>query len=178
MVSHSVYRRATLVMEDEYLESKMMLGTSIDRDAAEVAAALDHLDLTVVKTRLMDMTHGKGWTQEAADRAEVRYKRFLFLTVTRKGHVVPTVEIDAFWHAHLLATRKYAEDCAEVFGVFLHHDPQFGIGSVEAQAHLVRSFQETCRIYEEIYGEPYLDSPEEPLNCSSCSSCAGEAALA
>ena len=34
---------------------------------------------------------------------------------------VPTIDIDLFWHQHILDTRAYAKDCQKVFGQFLHH---------------------------------------------------------
>lgn len=36
----------------------------------------------------------------------------------------PTLLVDKFWHAHILFTRKYARDCQDYFGFFLHHNPR------------------------------------------------------
>ena len=32
-------------------------------------------------------------------------------------------DMDEVWHAHILHTKKYAEDCQSIFGEFLHHTP-------------------------------------------------------
>ena len=30
---------------------------------------------------------------------------------------------DLFWHLHILDTRQYIEDCKNIFGYYLHHNP-------------------------------------------------------
>ena len=34
-----------------------------------------------------------------------------------------TKEADIFWHYHILNTQKYLKDSTEIFGEFMHHDP-------------------------------------------------------
>lgn len=33
-------------------------------------------------------------------------------------------DVDEVWHAHILHTQTYAEDCEDYFGHFLHHLPE------------------------------------------------------
>ena len=58
------------------------------------------------------------------------YRGFLFLNAIHPDErVVPSKEIDVFWHSHILDTEKYAKDCKIIFGYFFHHYPFFGLRS-------------------------------------------------
>lgn len=146
------------------------------RDHATLRANIEALDLAPIKVKLMDKKEGTGWSREHADQMEILYKRFLFLMVTEKAPIVPTKEIDIFWHQHILDTRKYAEDCEVTFGYFLHHFPYFGMRGEEDAKNLASAFTETKQIFERVFGEPMLDfSMIKATDCSSCGpeSCGG-----
>lgn len=125
------------------------------KPAAEIVAAIGALDLDPIKVKLTDTEEGQGWSREYADRMEVAYKRFLTLLVTHpETTVAPSKEIDKFWHAHILDTMKYAEDCQQVFGYFLHHFPYFGLRGEADAAQLAQAGQDMERLYQEEFGEP------------------------
>lgn len=42
-------------------------------------------------------------------------------------------DVDDIWHAHILHTRKYAEDCGSYFGYFLHHTPTQAVAGTECR---------------------------------------------
>jgi hypothetical protein len=67
--------------------------------------------------------------------------------------VAPSKEIDKFWHAHILDTMKYAEDCQQVFGYFLHHFPYFGLRGADDAAQLAQAGEEMERLYRQEFGE-------------------------
>lgn len=93
----------------------------------QITAEIEFLDLEPVKLRISRREDGGGWTSEHADRIELAYRRFLVLLAKYpQMQIVPTRDIDAFWHAHILDTRKYASDCERIFGGFVHHDPGLG----------------------------------------------------
>jgi hypothetical protein len=123
---------------------------------ATLRAALAALDLERIKFKLTHAESGKGWDPARADEVEERYKRFLFLTVTVSEPIVPSTEVDEFWHAHILDTQKYQDDCQKTFGFFLHHFPYFGIRGEEDASNLKAAFERTKELYAERYGEPYL----------------------
>jgi len=128
---------------------------SNSKPAAEIVSAIRALDLDPIKVKLMDTDEGQGWSREYADRMEVAYKRFLTLLVTHpETTVAPSKEIDKFWHAHILDTMKYAEDCQQVFGYFLHHFPYFGLRGADDAAQLAQAGQDMERLYREEFGEP------------------------
>ncbi|MBI2509778.1 MAG: hypothetical protein HYV99_07405 [Betaproteobacteria bacterium] len=95
----------------------------------EVISAIQALNLESVKVRAMDPELGEGWTREYADSIEVAYKHYLTMLVKYQDHaedILLAEDVDEFWHTHILQTMKYAEDCQNVFGNFLHHEPHVG----------------------------------------------------
>ena len=134
---------------------------SNSKPAAEIVSAIQSLALDPIKVKLMDADEGHGWSREYADRMEVAYKRFLTLLVTHpETTIAPSKEIDKFWHAHILDTMKYAEDCLQVFGYFLHHFPYFGLRGADDAAQLAMAGQDMERLYLQEFGEamPGADS--------------------
>lgn len=125
-------------------------------------------DLGPIKVKLMDPEEGEGWSLERCNEVEVRYKRFLYLSVKYPQAIIPSKEVDAMWHQHILDTRKYAEDCKATFGFFLHHFPYFGMRGPEDAQDLENAFEETCRLYNAEFGEPYVDMAEVSRKCNSC----------
>jgi hypothetical protein len=67
--------------------------------------------------------------------------------------IAPTKDVDKFWHGHILDTLKYAEDCQNVFGYFLHHFPYFGMRGEEDAANLRAASANMHAIYEREFGE-------------------------
>ena len=115
------------------------------------------LDLKMIKLKLQDKEEGQGWTSEMCESAEVEYKRFLAL----KRHypekdIVPNGVVDRFWHQHILDTMKYAEDCQELFGYFLHHFPYFGMNGKQDAQNLTDAFEETKDLYKKHFGIDYV----------------------
>lgn len=112
------------------------------------------LDLSRVKNKLMNPhPEGEGWSKEQVDEAELWYKRFLHRYAANPTSVdnVPSLVVDKFWHFHILDTAKYASDCEQVFGHFLHHNPYYGIeGDAEARD---ASFKVSNEWYSREFGE-------------------------
>lgn len=71
------------------------------------------------------------------------------------------------WHLHMLSPRAYYEDCQRLFGCILDHDGGFGKEEAEIPI-LAASFERTALLWEQEYGEIYLDqhSPgNESVKC-------------
>jgi len=119
----------------------------------EMVEAIFALDLDPIKFKLMDRKEGEGWARERTERVELEYRRYLVLLARHpEATIVPSSEVDKFWHAHILDTMKYAEDCNAVFGCFLHHFPYFGMRDEEDAANLARASEQTWRLYEREFG--------------------------
>lgn len=130
------------------------------------------IDLSMVKKKLMDPEEGQGWDAEFVDAVETRYKRYLcMLYLDPDGSVVPTKDIDLFWHQHILDTRAYAEDCRRVFGYFVHHFPYFGMRGDDDAADLLSSFEATKVTYRRLFGADYtvIDGGGDSGTCHKCS---------
>jgi hypothetical protein len=119
---------------------------------AEFAA----LDLEPIKVKLMHQESGEGWSLERANAAEFEYRRFLYLMKKfPQEQAAPSMEVDTFWHYHILDTLKYAEDCQAAFGYFLHHFPYMGLrGEDDLVAHQ-RVGERMRTLYEETFGQTY-----------------------
>lgn len=80
------------------------------------------------------------------------YKNFLILL---KKHypefLVPTREIDEFWHNHILYTKNYFNDSLAIFGHYLHHDPASPEDEPEI---LVNAYLRTKEYYLAEFGQP------------------------
>jgi hypothetical protein len=115
----------------------------------EIAA----LDLEPIKRKIMHGKSGEDWPPERIAVAEREYRRFLLLMKKYPDELVaPTTEVDAFWHQHILDTAKYARDCQQVFGYFLHHYPYLGLlGEADAARRLVAGSRMRA-LYEQTFG--------------------------
>jgi len=124
------------------------------RSTEQVIAAIQALDLDPIKFKLMDPEEGQGWSREYVNQMAIEYKRFLTLSVKYPEETIaPSKDVDKFWHGHILDTMKYAEDCQNVFGHFLHHFPYFGMRGEEDAANLAEAGRTTKRLYEEEFAE-------------------------
>lgn len=116
-------------------------------------AAIAALDLDPIKIKLCHAESGAGWSRARADAVEVEYRRFLYLMKAFPNeHTMPSVEVDTFWHHHILDTRKYAADCAAAFGYFLHHNPVLGLDADTGAQILLRGAATTAALYQVSFG--------------------------
>jgi hypothetical protein len=115
-------------------------------------AAIAALDLNPIKFKLMHKS-GEGWSRAHADAVELEYRRFLFLMEKFPNEVTaPVVDVDTFWHYHILDTMKYAADCESVFGYFLHHFQYYGMRGEEDFAALAVAGNRMQELYEQTFG--------------------------
>lgn len=119
--------------------------------------SIAQLDLEPIKVKLMHEESGEGWSLEQASAVEFEYRRFLYLMkMFPNEQTAPLMDVDTFWHYHILDTMKYAVDCDKVFGYFLHHFPYIGLrGEDDVAAHR-RVGDRMKELYEETFGEAYL----------------------
>ncbi|GGE88540.1 glycine-rich domain-containing protein [Massilia psychrophila] len=115
------------------------------------------LDLNPIKVKLMHKESGEGWSLEQVNEVELEYRRFLhLLKLFPNEPVSPRFDVDIFWHYHILDTMKYAADCEQIFGYFLHHNPYSGLGGKVDEADHHRTGARTQELYEMTFGEAYL----------------------
>lgn len=102
-------------LENDYFDNLSELQKSL-------LDVIENLDLTDITARA---AREHEWSHERAEQATFSYRQFLFLVaVTANKPLSPlSADMDEVWHAHILFTKKYASDCNNVFGRFLHHSP-------------------------------------------------------
>src|SRR5260221_7260745 len=93
----------------------------------QTLASIEALDLEPIRLKVMDAESGKGWSGDYTDRVERNYRSHLGMLakhLDKIGDIPVSKDVDEFWHAHILHTMKYTEDCDAVFGTYLHHNPK------------------------------------------------------
>jgi hypothetical protein len=124
---------------------------------------ISELDLDPIKVKLMHAESGEGWTLEKANAVAFEYRRFLYLMKKfPTEQTAPLVDVDTFWHYHILDTMKYEADCQAVFGYFLHHFPYIGLRGEDDEVAHQRIGARMQELYEETFGEPYIRSEASP----------------
>jgi hypothetical protein len=114
--------------------------------------AIDGLDFARMKAKLLHRRDGQ-WTPETVARAAAGYRQFLKLAAQYPDTpIVPSEEVDQFWHAHILDTRRYADDCERIFGFVLHHNPYVGIDGADDEARLFELASATGALMERMLG--------------------------
>ncbi len=109
---------------------------------------INSLDLEPIKYKLITEDNINGLTLEIVDEIGEKYRAFLYLSKKYPNkNIVPSKEVDMFWHAHILDTYKYQQDCQEIFGKFFHHYPYFGMKDDKDEQNLEDSFNETLDLY-------------------------------
>ena len=88
-----------------------------------------NLDLTAITLKLKKQN--PTWDQSRLTASVEEYRKWLYLCKIKKrsdgtlgmAATPGSRDVDEVWHTHILFTRKYAEDCNNLFGYFLHHQP-------------------------------------------------------
>jgi hypothetical protein len=137
--------------------------------------AVMQLDLSPIKVKLMHVESGEGWSLEKADAVEKEYRRFLCLMkLYPTASTAPLVDVDTFWHYHILDTMKYAADCEQAFGYFLHHYPYVGLRGEDDEQVRLDSADRMRTLYEATFGDAYPGSFPEAVEAAAY--CAGPGA--
>lgn len=125
----------------------------------EARVYLDSIDFSPIVERLHK---DKRWHEKKALKAIEDYKKFLLLQKKYEGKqtFVPSLKIDEVWHSHILFTKQYHEDCQNLFGRYLHHQPETEKGKYTLnKAANEKAADETERLYFEEYGEYIYGKP-------------------
>jgi hypothetical protein len=108
---------------------------------------LKRLDLDPILFRLVVAEDGPQWSLNFAREVETWYRRYHILFHLHPSEViVPTKEVDEFWHFHILDTKKYYEDCVLLHGRMVHHFPYLGLRGNEDQLLLKELSQRTLNL--------------------------------
>ena len=112
--------------------------------------------MLIYKITKPDPNIARIWDTDSAQKAIMYYKNYLWLLrkYSQEYPVIPpSIDIDEIWHHHILDTYKYHEDCAAIFGQYLHHYPYFGMRGEADFQELERTFKITQQLYFKEFGE-------------------------
>jgi hypothetical protein len=138
-------------------------------NANDLFKAVMELNLDPIKTKLMHVQSGEGWSLEKVNAVEKEYRRFLCLmTLYPNEEIAPMVDVDTFWHYHILDTMKYAADCEKAFGYFLHHYPYLGMHGEDDEQARVDGGERMRTLYEATFGEAYQGAAADGLEPAYC----------
>jgi len=80
------------------------------------------LNLENINFLLSFKEDGPQWSISKTKKMEKLYKKFLYLSLLYPDKMlVPTKDLDEYWHHHILDTQKYYSDCMNMFGAIFHH---------------------------------------------------------
>lgn len=134
----------------------------------EVRQYIDGLDFAPIFDKLIrsdvPVPFRLPWDPPSALNAIHRYRNYLFLwrkykyesDATVDVKMPPPPDVDEVWHAHILDTRRYAEDCAALFGTFHHHYPYFGLDGDQDEMDMeevMEAFDPVADLYRKEFGE-------------------------
>jgi len=125
----------------------------------QTIAAIQALDLTMIKFKATRREDGHGWSAEYAEQMAVAYKRYLILHAKYPSMTLaPEQDVDRFWHLHILDTRKYADDCDACFGYFVHHFPYLGLRGGDDEKVAAAAFEAMQALYVKEFGETMAEA--------------------
>jgi len=111
--------------------------------------SIEKVDFSNIKNKLI---HTYGWPKKNADKCIQQYKNFLFL-LKKYGNtqqLTPSEDLDEVWHLHILNTKQYRQDCDNIFGKFLDHDPIY-----PTQKSLSETSKNTFQITQDLYRKEF-----------------------
>lgn len=151
-----------MLCNEQFLEKSFFTPTQ-----TQLSIEVSSLDFRRLKFKYT-MSSDAEFSEKTWDKAELEYRRFLDLKkLYPEVSLVPSKQIDKIWHAHILDTRAYREDCLAVFGKFIDHFPYFGIHGKDDYSNLQNAFNETIRLYEKHFG-PYPSTSPLESNAARC----------
>ena len=124
----------------------------LNSDLEVVLSNIEKIDFSKINRKLQH-DEPKRWSDGVLKVTERSYRQFLALNVLYASETLAVNRlIDDYWHAHILDTKKYAEDCDTIFGKMLHHYPYFGLPGEPDEGENVQAFAVTREIWRDAFG--------------------------
>jgi hypothetical protein len=99
------------------------------------------------------------WRQSSIIKQMItRYYRFMQLKASYPNILlIPTLDIEIIWQTHLLRPEMYREDCMRLFHRIIDHSL---LTNELEQIIKEQAFIDTCKLYEQRFGEEYCLEPK------------------
>jgi hypothetical protein len=133
----------------KYIFRIIELSVDVDQTARELISLLEKASPFQVE-----------WRQSIIIKQMItRYYRFMQLKASCPKNIllVPTLDIEIIWQTHLLRPVMYREDCMRLFHQIIDHS--LLTNDIE-QFLKEQAFIDTCKLYEERFGEEYCPLPK------------------
>lgn len=134
--------------------------------AEEMSSAMElvsKLDFTQMNNKLVSFYE---WSAEMVALMDNYYKKWLAIHACYPElATAPNEVLDNYWHMHILDTKKYMNDCQEVFGQYFHHYPYFGLEGDSSD--LNDAFNLTNQLFEHHFGHT-LTGKANPCKSTAC----------
>lgn len=131
-------------------------------DLELVRSYINAIDFTMMKAKMNNKEDGLGWSTNKIAYVERQYKNWLYLRRKFENKdLPPSIDIDVFWHYHILDTRAYHRDVAMIFGYYLHHFPYFGMRGEDDHQNAQDAFEKTQQLYLAEFGEEIYEFEDE-----------------
>lgn len=107
---------------------------------------INNLNLASIKLFLQKKLK---WKKRKLNKCEEQYKNYLILKKKygNKYKLPPSMDIDEFWHAHILDTKQYFKDCNKIFSYYLHHTPGYSANYKYKIFDIDNEFRKTQELY-------------------------------
>jgi len=134
---------------------------------------ISKIDFQVIENDLIRIFK---WSPSKCADIITEYKKFMYLCITnndKQRSLIPCKDVDEVWHAHILRTEKYMEDCKIAGKQYIHHLPT---PSDAAPANPSDFENGTKYLYENVFGslpKSWLGKfpIKEVTDCGTCSYC-------
>ncbi len=116
-------------------------------------------------------TFQEQWQQSAILKQMIqRYYRFMQLKASNPPNIllIPTLDIEMVWQTHLLRPEMYQNDCLRLFHRIIDHS--LIMKNDMEQFFKEQAFFDTCRLYQQKFGEKYCFNEEKTEVASNSSS--------
>ncbi len=120
------------------------LSVDVDKTARELISLLEKASKFQAERR----------QSEIIKQMITRYYRFMQLKASCPKNIllIPTLDIEIIWQTHLLRPAMYREDCMRLFHQIIDHS----LITTDIEQFLKeQAFIDTCKLYEERFGEQY-----------------------
>lgn len=91
-------------------------------------------------------------SEELVDEAINEFRKYLILILLGyKGIGMISKEVDEVWHTFILFTRDYAAFCEDVFGYFVHHQPDTPVTPINKKVARAKFIKAYTTVFGELH---------------------------
>lgn len=133
------------------------------------------VNIDLVNVRLSVLKENPEWTSTHLDLVENEYRKWLTLAAHYPDiKLLPAPDVDQFWHAHILHTKQYVEDCNRLFGKYMHHEPFHNLSEKDAD-DAKYDYSRMLSTYEKHFNQKpnaiWMGNHDDECRVSNCQSC-------